>query len=282
MITIITPTYNRAHTLPKLYESLLDQTSKNFEWLIIDDGSIDNTADIVKDFINDSKIKIRYFKKNNGGKHTALNMGFQKTLTDWILIVDSDDWLKQDSIEYLSEESSKLSKDYISISFLRSYPDGRTIGDSFSTTKGLETYLDRISHNILGDKADLIRVDALKSFMFPEFKGENFMAESPMFLWLSKKGKTKFTNFDGYICEYLDGGLTDNSIKNRYRCINSTLYVYKNQYNQYTNLKLKFRAASNWWRFKNFRSTASTSVPIVYYPFGLLLNLKDRIQKKIK
>lgn len=282
MITIITPTYNRGHTLPILYESLVKQTSKNFEWLIVDDGSTDNTSDIVNGFISKSKIKIRYLKKYNGGKHTALNVGFNNALTEWILIVDSDDWLKHNSIEYLFKEASKLSKDYVSISFLRTYPDGKIIGDKFNESQSLENYLDRISQNIAGDKADLIRTDALNGFAFPEFKGENFLAESPMFLWLTKKGRTKFLNFDGYVCEYLAGGLTDNSIKNRYRCVNSTLYVYKNQYNQYNSLKLKFRAATNWWRFKNFRAISSDPVPIIYYPFGLILNIKDRIQKKTK
>ena len=284
MITIITPTYNRAHTLPILYKSLVEQNSKNFEWLIIDDGSVDNTADIIRGFISESNIKIRYFKKGNGGKHTALNMGFKKTLTDWILIVDSDDFLKQCSIKYLIEEVSKLNNDYISISFLKAYPDGRTVGNNFDKSVNLKTYLDRINQNISGDKADLIRTDALKGFVFPEFNGENFMAESPMFLWLSKKGKTKFINFDGYICEYLDGGLSDNSINNRHKCVHSTLYVYSNQYKNLPSKKLKIKAAVNWWRFKIFKRidvVNNNRIPIIFFPLGLILYANDKIKKRV-
>lgn len=281
MITIITPTYNRGHTLTSLYESLLKQTSKEFEWLIIDDGSTDNTHSLVEQFITSSNLNIRYLKKLNGGKHTALNLAFKQASNEWLLIVDSDDLLKPTTIEYLNIKSNELSDEYISISFLRVYSDGSIIGEKFPESNSLEYYLDRIYQGVCGDKADLIRKKALQGFCFPEFKGENFMAESPMFLWLSKKGKTKFVNFDGYICEYLEGGLTDNSIENRHRCINSSLFVYRNQYQQYTNLKLKFKAASNWWRFKNFRNIDSASVPIIYFPFGILLYIKDITNKKI-
>ena len=74
-ITVFTPTFNRAHLLHQCYESLLKQTYKNFEWLIVDDGSSDNTKETVEHFITENKIKIRYFFKRNGGKHTAVNFG---------------------------------------------------------------------------------------------------------------------------------------------------------------------------------------------------------------
>ena len=104
MITVLTPTYNRERTLTKAYNSLVEQECKEFEWLIIDDGSKDNTKKLVDKFIKENKISIRYFLKKNGGKHTALNYGIPKSKGDLILILDSDDYLSKDAI--------KLIKDY--------------------------------------------------------------------------------------------------------------------------------------------------------------------------
>ena len=85
MITILTPTYNRKHLLENLYNSLINQSSLNFEWLIIDDGSTDSTSELIDSFIEKSKITINYFKKINGGKHSALNVGFNKANGKWLL-----------------------------------------------------------------------------------------------------------------------------------------------------------------------------------------------------
>ena len=93
MITIITPTYNREKKLTKAYKSLVKQTDKNFEWLVVDDGSTDNTKDLINKFKKEKKIKIRYIYKENGGKHTALNVGTQKAKGELLLILDSDDYL---------------------------------------------------------------------------------------------------------------------------------------------------------------------------------------------
>ena len=99
MITILTPTFNRDYILKKAYNSLLNQNNKKFEWLIIDDGSTDKTKELVNKFKSENKIKIRYFYKKNGGKHTALNFGINKAKGDLILILDSDDYLRKDAVE---------------------------------------------------------------------------------------------------------------------------------------------------------------------------------------
>ncbi|WGV12258.1 glycosyltransferase family A protein [Psychrobacter maritimus] len=93
MITILTPTYNRAHTLPKLYQSLIEQTNYSFEWLIIDDGSNDDTEALIKTYQVESNFSIRYYKKNNGGKCSAINTGVIHAHYEWIFIMDSDDSL---------------------------------------------------------------------------------------------------------------------------------------------------------------------------------------------
>ena len=95
MITVFTPTYNRAHLLPNLYQSLLQQKAENFEWLVVDDGSTDGTEELVNQWIEEAAFTIRYFKKENGGKHTAINKGVQLAEGDLFFIIDSDDVLAE-------------------------------------------------------------------------------------------------------------------------------------------------------------------------------------------
>ena len=100
MISILTPTYNRAHTLTRLYDSLKEQSYKKFEWLIVDDGSSDNCENVLSDIVskhNDS-FRIRFYKKPNGGKHTAINIGVREAEGELFLILDSDDSLPPNSI----------------------------------------------------------------------------------------------------------------------------------------------------------------------------------------
>ena len=97
-ITVFTPTYNRGNLLKKGYEALLHQEDKRFEWLIIDDGSQDNTKEIVEQWINEKKIDIRYIYKENGGLHTAYNLAIANINTELAVCVDSDDFLADDAI----------------------------------------------------------------------------------------------------------------------------------------------------------------------------------------
>ena len=99
LVTIFTPTYNRAYRLTALYESLCSQTCKDFEWLIVDDGSSDNTEELVNGWINENKIDIRYIKQQNGGKHRAINNGVKNARGILFFIVDSDDILPDNSID---------------------------------------------------------------------------------------------------------------------------------------------------------------------------------------
>ena len=98
-ITVLTPTYNRGGSIQKLYTSLDNQSIKDFEWLIVDDGSLDDTAQVVRKVQKSADFRIRYIYKENGGKHTALNEGIKNIESDLTFIVDSDDWLKPNAIE---------------------------------------------------------------------------------------------------------------------------------------------------------------------------------------
>lgn len=103
MLTIFTPTFNRAHTLPRLYESLLNQTDYNFEWLIVDDGSSDDTSNLIETF-KDEKFPIRYIYQNNGGKHIASNVGLKAAKGDIFVVLDSDDWFYPNAVQVFNEK----------------------------------------------------------------------------------------------------------------------------------------------------------------------------------
>ena len=108
IITVFTPTYNRAYTLHKCYESLKRQTNKNFIWLIIDDGSSDNTKDLVKEWIEENKISIKYIYQDNKGMHGAHNTAYENITTELNICIDSDDYMPEDSIEKIKKIKYKF------------------------------------------------------------------------------------------------------------------------------------------------------------------------------
>lgn len=212
-ITVFTPTYNRGYLLDKLYESLLKQTNTDFEWLIIDDGSNDNTSNIINKFIDDDKIRIRYFYQENGGKHRAINKGLDIAEGELFFIVDSDDTLIPTAIELVLEKYKSVENcpEFAGISFNRGYSEKEIIGKTFSSEFMDCTNLERGKNNILGDKSEIYRTEILRNIKFPEIEGENFMSEIVLWNEVARQGyKLRWYNEIIYICNYLEDGLTVN------------------------------------------------------------------------
>lgn len=213
-ITILTPTYNRGENLKKLYFSLINQSNHNFIWMIIDDGSKDKTQEIVRNFIKDNIIKIEYFIKENGGKHTALNVGISKIDTELIFIVDSDDWLEENAIEkiYKYHSKYKLKKEICGYSFLRKYSNGIINGKILDKNEIIDDYINiRINGNDTNsDKAEVWKTQYLRNYHFPVFKGEKFLGEDVIWVQLAIEFKMVFLNEIIYISDYLEDGLTKN------------------------------------------------------------------------
>ena len=212
-ITVFTPTYNRGYLLDKLYESLLKQTNTDFEWLIIDDGSNDNTSNIINKFIDDDKIRIRYFYQENGGKHRAINKGLDIAEGELFFIVDSDDTLIPTAIELVLEKYKSVENcpEFAGISFNRGYSEKKIVGKTFSLEFKDCTNLERGRNNILGDKSEIYRTEILRNIKFPEIEGENFMSEIVLWNEVARQGyKLRWYNEIIYICNYLEDGLTVN------------------------------------------------------------------------
>lgn len=212
-ITVFTPTYNRGYLLDKLYESLLKQTNTDFEWLIIDDGSNDNTSNIINKFIDDDKIRIRYFYQENGGKHRAINKGLDIAEGELFFIVDSDDTLIPTAIELVLEKYKSVENypEFAGISFNKGYSEKKIVGKTFSLDYIDCTNLERGKNNILGDKSEIYRTEILRNIKFPEIEGENFMSEIVLWNEVARQGyKLRWYNEIIYICNYLEDGLTVN------------------------------------------------------------------------
>ena len=214
-ITVFTPTYNRAYIIERLYESLKKQTIKNFEWVIVDDGSTDNTKEVVSKF-DEKDFEINYYFKVNGGKHTAINYGLDVAKGEYFFIVDSDDMLLPNSIERIIYwiDTIENKKEFVGVSGLRGYNDSDIIGKTFDGEFLDCTTLERSRNNIMGDKAEVFKTEILKKYKFPVIEGERFFSEA--FIWnkLALDGyKIRWFNEIIYICNYLEDGLTKNSKK---------------------------------------------------------------------
>lgn len=213
LVTVLTPTYNRVTNLEKLYESLCNQSSMNFLWLVVDDGSTDNTQEIVDRWHDDSKIQIQYIKKENGGKHTALNLAISQIETELTFIVDSDDWLDEKAIEIIEcDYESYKSEEICGLAYLRQSKTGKFLTNKLVPYDGLiEDYCTcRLGRRIDGDMAEVWVTKCLKEYPFPTFKNEKFMSEDVVWVSMASKYKIVFFNKAIYYSDYLEGGLTVN------------------------------------------------------------------------
>lgn len=216
MITILTPTFNRAYCLGNLYQSLKKQLDKDFEWIIIDDGSTDDTEKLVAGWKQEmSGFAIRYFKKENGGKHRAVNLGVNYANGNYTFIVDSDDSLTDDCISKIKcwiEEIDDNST-FAGVSGVRGRDKHAIIG-SFPPNRCYidASNIERARLGLLGDKAEVYRTSILRTYPFPEFEGERFIPESVVWDEIAHDGyKLRWHRDIIYICEYLEDGLTRNA-----------------------------------------------------------------------
>lgn len=253
-LTVFTPAYNRAYILPKLYESLKVQTDRDFEWIIVDDGSTDNTEALVQEFIADGILNIRYFRQPNGGKHRAINRGVQEARGELFFIVDSDDRLTPDAVEWIKAtwDSIPDKSNFAGLSGLRIYPDGSKIGGgpSFSTIDA--TTLDiRYKHHITGDLAETWRTDLMRQYPFPDIPGEKFCSEGLIWWRFHDAGKLVRYVFKGiYIGEYLTDGLSHNTIKCRMHSPQYAQLIYSEMFHRkQIGWRIRFRHALNYWAF---------------------------------
>lgn len=216
-VTVLTPTFNRGGRLQSLWNSLQKQTVKDFEWLVVDDGSTDGTKDLITQLQEKSDFPIRYIYKSNGGKHTALNVGIQTICSELIFIVDSDDCVTDDAVESILKIHKKYrsQNNICGYAFLRAFPDGKVNGKKFDVDEKIGSYIDvRVNGDDTGaDKAEVFKTHCLKEFPFPEYPNEKFLGEDLVWVRMARKYEMVHINKAIYVGNYLEDGLTNNRRK---------------------------------------------------------------------
>lgn len=217
MITILTATYNRVATLPRLFESLCAQSCMDFEWVVVDDGSQDDTIKLLNDYSVVAPFDIRVVSQLNSGKHVALNTGVRSARTSWVFIVDSDDMVVLKAVDYIVEAITEINdsglvglcyrKAYFDMSFVGRGADGSNFPVVMKPSEA--------GHFFKGDLAYIFKTDALLKHTFPVFPGEKFVPE--LYIW-NKVGDEGDIYFFGntviYLCDYLEDGYSRNFLSN--------------------------------------------------------------------
>lgn len=210
-LTIFTPTYNRDRLLPKLYESLTNQTSKEFIWLIVDDGSTDGTSELVSKWQAERIIQIQYIRQDNGGKHVAHNTAVSACKTDWFVCVDSDDFLAHNHVvelivEYINTvQHTPLAGIVIPKTIVNRVNETIPVKEDFNITlRGL--YLTGFK----GETTLIYRTSILKKFPFPRFKGEKFVTEVVVYDQIDDHYQMLFKRNPIVVCEYQEDGYSNN------------------------------------------------------------------------
>ena len=216
ILTIFTPTYNRAHTICRTYESLLKQNCKDFIWLIIDDGSSDHTVELVKEWKNnDNGFEIRYIYKENGGMHTAHNVAYENITTELNVCIDSDDMIAEGAVNKIIQKWNEVKKDDIAgIIGLDADFAGNLIGRRFP--KGLKetTLTGYYANGGSGDKKLVYRTDIINKYPpYPVFDKEKYVALAYKYRLIDQK--YKLAVLDDILCnvEYQMEGSSMNMLK---------------------------------------------------------------------
>ncbi len=210
VLTVFTPAYNRAHTLVRTYESLKNQSCKEFIWLIIDDGSTDNTAELVKQWQDEEAgFEIQYIYKENGGMHTAHNTAYENIKTELNVCIDSDDCMPFDAIESILKKWKDVkSKGYAGIIGLDdNMSNGEIIGTGFTSGLTETTLSGYYSSGGKGDKKLVYRTDVIKSYPpYPVFEGEKYVALAYKYRLIDQD--YKLSVLDKVLCnvEYQENG----------------------------------------------------------------------------
>ena len=216
MITVMTPTFNRGYILHNCYASLQRQTRRDFKWMIIDDGSNDNTEELVRAWMQEPYVDIQYIKKSNGGKASALNVGIDLLETEYAVCLDSDDIFYDNTIELALARLSTIDRDdCCGILALRHGADGHVLGGraippEFRYVTAADVFLEL---NLRTEFICFYKSDILKRYRFPSFDGEKFVSPSWMQYEITKDHRF-MTSWDKLCqCEYQKDGLTRNKRK---------------------------------------------------------------------
>ncbi|WP_422012293.1 glycosyltransferase family A protein [Roseateles sp.] len=286
MFTIFTPTFNRAHTLGRVYASLCAQTLQDFEWLVVDDGSTDNTANLLEAWKQQGLIQLRYSVQANGGKHRAFNRGVREAAGEFFLTLDSDDSCDPDTLLALNDTwkaiPAELRDDFSGVSCLCRSESGIVLEGALP-----HSHIDGHPFAVLaelGRTAEMWgfhRTEILKSHPFPEFQGERFCPEGLIWNRLARRYQSRFINRALRVYHDTKDNLSSRATFLRHQSPLGTSLYYAEMLLLPLPLILRLRAAMNYWRFTRTRWPLPTHPPraILWASavLGRLLRIRDSL-----
>jgi glycosyltransferase involved in cell wall biosynthesis len=207
-ITVITPTYNRAHLLDGLFESLQAQTYANFDWIVVDDGSTDETRELVHGW--DAPFALTYIHQENAGMKVAWNRGVELARGDHVAVIGSDDRYLPQGLERLVDGWQGLDDHFASVNGRALRPDGTLVGTPFHGTIDVDSFSLFYRHRIVGDTAGLARTDVVRRFPFP-YAESRAAPEALAFNRIARHYKTRFLSEPVVIVDYQPDGLSERS-----------------------------------------------------------------------
>lgn len=285
VLTIFTPAYNRAALLPRLFESISHQAppGSSVEWLVIDDGSTDDTPQVLEELVQRRPDLVRWVRVENGGKHRAINRAALLARGKWLMIVDSDDMLADKAIALVMGHISRVKDDQRIgvLRGLRHFPELRS-AHRFRLPSNPCTHAQWLSLQSAFDTVEVVRTGVLAQYPFPNFDGERFMAEG--WLWHNLQGThlTQYVDEHWVVCFYQIDGLSANSRRNRARSPRSALAVYTAMLGSALPWPLRVRTSINWWRYRfhisaQRQSTGELTPPSFWTALpGWCLYMQDR------
>ena len=226
-ITIFTPAYNRAHTIGRTYESLCRQTCKDFEWLVVDDGSKDNTRELVEGWIKEGLIPIRYIYQENQGMHGAHNTAYRNITTELNVCIDSDDYMPDDAVEkivtFWKEHGSEK---YAGMVGLDITSNGKVIGD---TLENLPSAIHFYKQPLKGDKKLVLRTDLAKQYPeYPIFKGERYVGLGYKYQMMDQDYSWLVLNEPLVVVEYQEDGSSYNMFNQWWKNPRGFAFIHNN------------------------------------------------------
>ena len=292
--TVFTATFNRGYILPKLYDSLKKQEIMDFEWLVIDDGSSDETEQLFQQWIHDETMfPIRYMKKDNGGKPRAINYGIQYAKGEYFFMVDSDDTLKPDALSKMKQWCKEIESkpQFIGVGAAKGFPDGsyiKGIAPSVNEYGYIDaSNLQRKDFNLDADMCEAYKTEIFKKYPMPEWPGEKFAPEQISLNEIALDGYLLRWHADIiYQCEYLDDGLTkkSNVLEKKNPMGYAMMYNHMLKYPELS-IKQKYYAACQHIALSIYGNNLSNilrSNKIIYsifaLPVGILLSIRRRKQ----
>lgn len=292
-LTIHTATYNRGYILEKAYNSLKNQTVKDFEWLITDDGSSDSTEELVKMWQKEKNgFPIRYNKLNHVGIPRALNYGVKKAASDWFMMLDSDDYILPNTVELVLQWLDEIKNDpsMAGIGFARCFPNGQFMKPQkpiIDSRLGYvdATHIERSKYNLNMDMCEVHRTELFRKYPFQVWKDEIYAPEQLNFNQIALEGlKLRWRDTKLYICEYLPDGQTKDD-----RLVKNNPMGFAMMHNQnlliYQGLKQKVHEAMQMTALCFYaghlgylRESNNIFVTALTLPMGIALGIRRKIQ----